>query len=103
MVGTLRFAHPRGRLCALIECLAQRNIALLLLRPVAAAGDGAIDHEIVAVDEARLVASEKYRGLRDILRQPGARDRLRGLVDLAHHVRRFLRRLASTAKRLAEN
>src|ERR1700686_3179686 len=34
---------------ALIERLAQRDIALLLLRPVAAAGDGAIDHQIMPI------------------------------------------------------
>src|ERR1700761_4527766 len=75
---------------ALIECLAQRSEALLLRRPVAAAGDGAVDHQIVAIDEAGFVTGEKPRGVRDILGQSGARDRLRGLVDLPHHVGRFL-------------
>src|SRR3979411_2483948 len=76
---------------ALIEGLAHGDIALLLRRPVAAAGNGAIDHQIVAIDEAGLVAGEKHRGMGDIFRQPGARDRLRGLVDLARQVGGFLR------------
>src|SRR5438105_15721707 len=88
-----RFSCELETLCLLIERLAQRDIALLLLRPVAAAGDGAVDHQIVAVDETRLMASEKHRSLRDIVRQTGARNWLRGLVDLAHHLRCLLRRL----------
>src|SRR5260221_14219435 len=75
------FSCPPFLLLSLIERLAQRDIALLLLGPVAAAGNGAIDDEIVAVDEGRLVAGQEYRGVRDILRQTGARDRLPGLVD----------------------
>jgi hypothetical protein len=51
---------------SLIERFAQRDIALLLLGPVAAAGDGAIDDEIVAVDEGRFVAGEEHCGMRDI-------------------------------------
>ena len=53
--SALRKSHP-GACPRLIERLAQRDIALLLRGPVAAAGDGAVDHQIVAVDEARLVA-----------------------------------------------
>src|ERR1700744_4000381 len=68
---------------ALIECLAPGDIALLVCGPVAAAGDGAVDHQIVAIDETGFVAGEKHRGVRDILGQSGARDRLGGLVDLA--------------------
>src|SRR6185437_2683420 len=71
---------------ALIERLAERDIALLLLSPVAAAGDGDVDPQIVAVDEAGFVTGEKHRSLRDILGQSGARYRLRDLVDLAHHI-----------------
>src|SRR5665213_2716954 len=70
-------------LLALIERLAQRDVALLLSGPVAAAGDGTVDHQIVAVDETGFVAGEKYRGVRDVLGQPGAQNRLRGLVDFA--------------------
>src|SRR5579871_2451315 len=77
----------------LVECLAQGDIALLLSGPVAAAGDRAVDHEIVPVDEGRLVAGQKHRRMRDIVGQAGAGDRLRTLVDLAHHVRGFLGRL----------
>src|ERR1700737_2472260 len=88
---------------ALIERLAQRDIALLLLRPVAAAGDGAIDHQIMPVDKTRFVAGEKHRGMGDVFRQPGARDRLRGLVDLAHHIGGLLRGLDRQAECLAEN
>src|ERR1700733_4964853 len=77
---------------ALIERLAQGDIALLLRGPVAAAGDGAVDHQIVAVDETGFVAGEKHRGVSNVLGQPGARNRLRGFVDLAHHVGRLLRR-----------
>src|SRR6266481_5151637 len=87
----------------LIECLAQRDVALLLLTPVAAAGNGAVDDEIVPVDEGGFVAGEEYRGEGDVIRQPGARDRLRGLVDLAHHVGGFLSGLDRQAERLAEN
>src|ERR1700722_3080265 len=37
---------------ALLERLARCGIGLLRLAPVAAADDGAVDHEVVAVDEA---------------------------------------------------
>jgi len=92
-------ASPR----AVIERLAQGDIALLLCGPVAAAGNGAVDHQIVPVDEAGFVAGEKHRGMRDVLGQAGARDRLRGLVDLARHVGGLLRGLDREAERLAEN
>src|SRR6266849_10165375 len=88
---------------ALVERLAHGDIALLLRGPVAAAGDGAIDHQIVPVDETGFVAGEKHRGVGDVFGQPGPRYRLRGLVDLAHHIGRFLRRLDRQAERLAEN
>src|ERR1700694_584774 len=55
----------------LIQNLAQRDIALLLLGPVASAGDGAVNHEVVSVDEGGFVAGEKHRGASDILGQPG--------------------------------
>src|SRR6267378_1584181 len=67
--------HPLPR--ALIERLAQRYIALLLLGPVATAGDGAVHHQIMPIDKAGFVAGEKHRGVRDIFRQAGARYRLR--------------------------
>src|SRR5437868_15539550 len=82
---------------------AYRGEALLLRGPVAAAGDGAVDHQIMAVDEGGFVAGEKYRGVRNILRQSGARDRLRGPENLAHGLRRLLRGLDRQAQRLAEN
>src|ERR1700704_5261179 len=88
---------------ALLERLAQSSKALLLRRPVAAAGDGAIDHQIVAVDKTGFVAGEKHRGPGDIFGQPGALDRLRGLGDLAHQGRRLLRLLDRQTERLAEN
>src|SRR3954468_11099343 len=65
----------------LIEPLAHVDVALLLLAPVAAAGDRAIDHKIVAVDEGGFVAGEKPGGVRDGLGQAGARDRLCGPGD----------------------
>jgi hypothetical protein len=58
---------------------------------------------IVAVDEAGFVAGEKHRGVSDIFRQPGARNRLRGLEGLAHRVGGFFRGLDRQAERLAEN
>src|SRR6266436_6012053 len=88
---------------ALIERLAHGDIALLLRGPVAAAGDGAIDHQIVPVDETGFVAGEKHRGIGDVFGQPGALDRLCGLVDLAHHIGRLLRRLYGKTQRLAED
>src|SRR3954463_4814863 len=91
-VGTLSAQHP-----------AYRGEAVVLRGPVAAAGDGAVDHQIVAVDEGRFVAGEKYRGVRNVVRQPGARDRLPGAKDFAHGVRLVLRRLDRQAERLAEN
>src|SRR5262252_2156786 len=87
----------------LVERPAQGDITLLLLRPVATAGDGAVDHEIMAVDEGRLVAGEKYRGMRDILGQAGARNRLRRFVDAVHQFGRLLRGLGRQSQRLAEN
>src|SRR3954454_10737247 len=48
----LRIARNDNHLLrALIERLLQCHIALLLLAPVAAAGHGAVDHQVVAVDE----------------------------------------------------
>src|SRR6266849_7412624 len=88
---------------ALIERLAHGDIALLLRGPVAAAGDGAIDHQIVPVDETGFVAGEKHRGIGDVVGQPGALDRLCGLVDLAHHIGRLLRRLDRKTQRLAQD
>src|SRR5260370_14594324 len=88
---------------ALIERLAQRDIALLLLRPVAAAGDGAIDHQIMPVDKTRFVAGEKHRGMGDVFLQPGSPHRLRGLVDLAHHTGGLLPCLDRQAECLADN
>src|SRR6266481_1422800 len=88
---------------ALIERLAHGDITLLLLGPVAAAGNGSIDHQIVPVDETGFVAGEKYRGVSDVFGQPGALDRLRGLVDFAHHIGRLLRRLYGKTQRLAED
>src|ERR1700722_12818329 len=87
----------------LIERLAQGHIALLLRRPVAAAGDSAIDHEIVPIDEARLVAGEEHRRMRDVFGQTGAGDRLRALVDLAHDGWGFLGRFNRQPQRLAED
>src|SRR5215831_18452791 len=87
----------------LTESLAQRDIALLLLAPVAATGDGAVHHQIVTVDEAGLVTGQKYRGVGDVLGQAGARDRLCGLVDLAHQRRRLFGRIDRQAQRLADN
>src|SRR5262249_20468234 len=69
----------------LVERLAYRAEALLLLAPVAAAGHGAVDHQIMAIDETRLVAGEEYRGMRDVVGQAGARNWLRGFEDFAHH------------------
>ena len=51
----------------LIERLAQCDVTLLLLGPVAAAGDRAIDHEIMAVDERRFVAGQEHCGLSDVV------------------------------------
>src|SRR3984957_14158361 len=85
----------------LIECLAQGDIALLLRGPVAAAGNGAVHYQIVPVDEARFVAGKKHRGMGDVLGQPGARNRLRGLVGFAHHIECFLRRLDRETECLA--
>src|SRR5438874_13238968 len=73
------------RLRPLIERLAQGHVTLLLLAPVAAAGHGAVDDEVMAVDEAGFVAGQEHRGMGDVIREAGARDRLRGLVDLTHH------------------
>src|SRR5437763_13883184 len=55
---------------------AQHRAALLHLRPQAAADETAVDHERVAVDEARLVAGEPQRRLCDVQRLAGALDRL---------------------------
>src|SRR5436190_23572696 len=59
-----RSANPERRTKSrpLIERLAQGDVALLLLGPVAAAGDGAVDHEIMAIDEAGLVAGQEHCG-----------------------------------------
>src|SRR5215216_231669 len=87
----------------LIERLAQRDIALLLLRPVAAASDGAVDYKIVAVNEGGLVAGKEHCGISDVLGQASAWDRLRGLVGLAHHGRRLLRCIDRKPKGLGKD
>src|SRR5262249_25637560 len=51
----------------LLEGLAQRDVALLLLRPVAAAGDGAVDDEVMAVDERGFVAGQEHGGMRNVV------------------------------------
>ena len=88
---------------ALIERLAYGDQPLLLRGPVAAAGNGAVDHQIVAVDEAGLIAGEKQRGIRDVIGEAGALNRLRGLVHLAHHVGGLFRGLGRQAERLADD
>src|SRR4051794_32143935 len=87
----------------IVQRLADGGEALLLRGPVAAAGDGAVDYQIVAVDKTGFVAGEEHRRVRDVFRQSGALDRLRGLVDFAHHIRGLLGRLDGQAQRLAEN
>src|SRR5204863_4704588 len=94
-----RRAFPRSAL-TLFKRLAQGGQPLLLLAPIAAAGDGTVDHQVVAVDEAGFVAGEKYRGMGDIVGQARARYGLLGLVDLAHRRRRLLRGLGRKAERL---
>src|SRR5579863_10105920 len=88
--GEANFNRARRQLTPLfldlVERLPQGDIALLLRGPVTAAGDGAINDQIVSIDEARLVASEKHGRMRDVLGQAGAGDRLGALIDLAHHV-----------------
>src|SRR5215469_15738674 len=79
--------------CVLIERLAQGDIALLLLGPVATAGDGSVNHEVVAVDERGFVAGEKHCGVRDVVRQAGTWNWLGGLVNLAHHAGGLLGRI----------
>src|SRR5690349_14831839 len=53
----------------LSERLAKRNITLLLLAPVTAPRDRAVDHQIMAVDETRLIACQENRGVRDVIGQ----------------------------------
>src|SRR5882757_7443090 len=52
---------------------------------------------------AVFVAGEEHRGMGDVFGQTRARYGLRGLVDLAHHVGRLLRRLDRKSERLAED
>src|SRR5579863_3586784 len=87
--GTIQCGAMRSA-AGLIEGLAHRDITLLLLRPVAPPRDCAVDHQIVSVDEAGFVAGEEDGGMRDILRETGARDRLGRPGGLAHDGRGFL-------------
>src|SRR5260370_42594703 len=64
----LHLVHP--------ERLAHRLDALLVRRPHAAADQAAIDHKIMAVDEARLVRRQEYRGMGNVGGDAGARNPL---------------------------
>lgn len=46
--------------------LAYVDIGLLLLAPVASAGNRAIDHQIMTVDESRFIAGEEYHGMTNV-------------------------------------
>src|SRR4051794_36182655 len=98
-----RCAASGARDLPLIERIAQGRQALLLLAPVAAAGHGAVDDEVVAVDEARLVARQEHRSVSDVIGDAGARDRLCRLVDIAHHRRRLFGGFCRQTEGLAED
>src|SRR4051812_17346447 len=85
------------------EHLPHSGIARLLLGPVAAAGDTTIDHQIVAVDEGRLIAGEKHGRVGDIVGQTRARDRLCRLEHIPHLRCGVVRGLHRQPERLAEN
>src|SRR6202012_2558271 len=89
IASSLRSSQRRELSRLLIERLEQGDVALLLLTPVTTASDSAVDHEIMTVDEARLVARQEHCRMRDVVGQAGTRDRLRRLVDVAHHRRRL--------------
>src|SRR6185437_1824141 len=85
------------------KSLAQRDITLLLRGPVAATGDGAVDHQLMAIDKTGFVAGKEQRGIGDVVSEAGTLDRLRGLVDSEHHIGGLLRRVDRQAERLADD
>src|SRR5580704_3506491 len=69
------------------ERLAHGLHAFLVRRPQAAADHAAIDHQVVAVDEARFVGGQEDSSVGDVVDAAGTRDRLQlgheGLQGLA--------------------
>src|SRR5262245_29089682 len=85
------------------ERFAHSLVTLLGDRPLTATDQAAVDHEVVAVDEARSVGSEEHRGVGDVVGEAGARDRLQLLQPALHRFGGFLRRFGRQAERLAED
>src|SRR5712672_1635510 len=84
------------------ECLPHGLHALLMRCPLASTHDAAIDHQVVAVDEGRIVGSEEHRGLGDVVGEAGARDGLQGRHHLLGRLGIAVGLVGLNAQRLGE-
>src|SRR2546425_12444230 len=86
-----------------LEQAAKHPTPLFRLRPEASAGQPAVDHERVTIHEARLVARQPQRRVRDVLRQSWPADRLKRLEDSLHERDRRVRSVGRKPEGLAED